>query len=344
MNKLLKVFFITLIIGVVIGIAGGGIAYYYLMYPHFHPEKTAYIFIDENDDIDSVYYKLTEQGNPSNMSGFKWIAQYKKYDERIRTGKYAVEPNDNAYGLYQRLAGGQQTPVNLTIGSVRTLDRIARNVGSQLMVDSTDIARRLNDPVFINELGYDEASIYSLFIPNTYQVYWNLSVDEFFDRMEKEHTRFWNESRRAKAQAIGLTPEEVSTLASIVDEETNAKEEKPRVAGLYMNRLHRGMLLQADPTVKFAWGDFGLRRILFRHLEIDSPYNTYMYAGLPPGPIRVPTIEGIDAVLNYERHSYLYMTAKEDFSGRHNFATNLTQHNINARKYHEALNKRKIYE
>lgn len=344
MNKLLKIFLVFLAAGVVIGLAGGGVAYYYLLYPHFHPAKTTYIYIDGNDNLDSVYYKVKTEGNPDKFDGFEWITQYKKYGSRIRTGRYAIEPGNSAYDLYQRLSGGHQTPVKLTIGSVRTLDRLARSVGSQLMIDSADIARRLFDYDYISDMGYDEKTLYSLFIPNTYEVYWNIPVDEFFSRMQKEHERFWNNNRREKAKTIGLSIEDVSILASIVDEETNAKDEKPTVAGLYINRLQRSMPLQADPTVKFALQNFELRRILFKHLEVDSPYNTYMYGGLPPGPIRIPSIDGIDAVLNYEHHSYLYMTAKEDFSGRHNFASNITQHNINARKYHNALNNRKIFE
>lgn len=344
MKKLTKIILVLL---AVLLFAGGGIAgliYYYLFAPQFHPEQTVYIYIDRDDTVDSVYHKVKSIGNPNAFAGFHRMAEYKKYPQRIRTGRYAIKPGDDAYHLYQRLAGGFQTPTRLTIGSVRTVDRLARNAGNQLMIDSTEIASRLFDKSYIESIGYNAETLPGLFIPNTYEVYWNLTVDEFLKRMIQEHNRFWNQDRLKKAEAIGMTPQQVCTLASIVDEETNANEEKATVAGLYINRLLRGMLLQADPTVKFAWQDFELRRILFKHLEIDSPYNTYKYAGLPPGPIRIPTIAGIDAVLNYERHSFLYMTAKEDFSGRHNFATTLSQHNINARKYHDALNKRKIFE
>ena len=183
----------------------------------------------------------------------------------------------------------------------------------------------------------------SLFIPDTYQVYWDISAEQFVERMQKEHSRFWNEERKQKAQAAGMTPEEVCTLASIVEEETNNNAEKPTVAGLYINRLHKGMPLQADPTVKFALQDFQLKRISNKHLTVDSPYNTYRNIGLPPGPIRIPTPAGLDAVLNYEKHDYIYMCAKEDFSGTHNFASNYTEHMKNARKYWKALNERKIF-
>lgn len=344
MGKTTKVFLVSLLTGIIIGGCLAGAAYYLMLYPQFHPAETVHIYIDRDDTLDSVYHKLRTDGNPNHFEGFQWIAEYKKYGGRIRTGRYAIRPGDNSYRLYQRLANGTQTPTKLTISSVRTLDRLARSVGNQLMADSAEIASRLYDDMYIRSLGYDAQTFPALFVPNTYEVYWNMSVDEFFARMQQEHKRFWDKDRMAKAEALGMTAAEVATLASIVDEETNAKEEKATVAGLYINRLKKGMMLQADPTVKFALQDFGLRRILFKHLETDSPYNTYMHTGLPPGPIRIASIAGIDAVLNYEKHTYLYMTAKEDFSGRHNFATTLAQHNINARKYHEALNKRKIFE
>lgn len=181
-----------------------------------------------------------------------------------------------------------------------------------------------------------------MFIPNTYEVYWNTSAKNFMNRMKKEYDRFWNDSRKAKAKEIGMSPVEVAILASIVEEETAAYDEYPVVAGLYINRLKRNIPLQADPTVKFAWGDFTLQRILFSHLEIDSPYNTYKHTGLPPGPLRIPSIKGLDAVLNYQKHSYLYMCAKEDLSGRHNFAKTLAEHSRNAKKYQAELNRRKI--
>jgi UPF0755 protein len=340
MNKTLKI----CLIGLCIGLALGGTAYYYLFSPQFHPEEDARIYIDRDDTVDSIYHKLKAVGNPGNPEGFRWIAKYKKYGTHIHTGCYPVKPGDSAYRLYQRLAGGVQTPVDLTIGNVRTFDRLARSVGRQLMIDSAEIAYRLNDPVYIESLGYTKESLYCFFIPNTYKVYWDMSVNDFFDRMKKEHKHFWNEERLTKAKAIGLTPEQVCTVASIVDEETNYAPEKPAVAGLYINRLHKGMLLQADPTVKFALQNFGLRRITNAHLKVNSPYNTYKNRGLPPGPIRVPSLKAIDSVLNYEKHTYLYMCAKEDFSGSHNFSATLAGHMANARKYWKALNDRKIYQ
>jgi UPF0755 protein len=215
-------------------------------------------------------------------------------------------------------------------------------MGQKLLLDSAEVIQRLTDKTYLAQYGLTPETAVCLFIPNTYEVYWTMNAEQFVARMKKEHTRFWNEERRAKARAQGLTPEEVVTLASIVDEETNKNDEKPMVAGLYLNRLKRGMLLQADPTVKYAHGKFDLRRILLVHLTIDSPYNTYKYAGLPPGPIRIPSMAAIESVLNPAKHNYLYMCAKEDFSGYHNFASTLSQHNANARRYQQALNQRGI--
>ncbi|MDR0972543.1 MAG: endolytic transglycosylase MltG [Prevotellaceae bacterium] len=330
----------VVILAAALAIAG----YKVLLAPQFTPASTVYVQIDRDDTVDSVYYKVQTIGQAKSMLGFRWMAVWKEYDRLIRTGNYAIRPDDTPYRLYQRLAGGMQTPVKLTIGSVRTMDRLARLVGAQLMIDSAEVAKKLYDTTFVTSMQYTLATLPCLFIPNTYEVYWNIPVDDFFRRMQREHDAFWNKERTALADSLGLTPTQVGILASVVDEETNDAAEKPIVAGLYLNRLKRGMLLQADPTVKFAVGDFGLRRILNRHLAIDSPYNTYKYSGLPPGPIRIPSIEGIEAVLHARRHNYLYMAAKEDFSGRHNFASTLSEHLRNARKYQAELNKRKIFD
>ena len=222
------------------------------------------------------------------------------------------------------------------------MEKLAGSISSRLMLDSATIVSALKDSVFCKQQGYTTQTIACLFIPNTYQVYWDMNIDEFFARMQKEHKRFWNDERIEKAKRTGLTPEQVSTLASIVDEETAKNDEKPMIAGLYINRLKKDMLLQADPTVKFACGDFGLRRILNKHLTVDSPYNTYKYIGLPPGPIRIPSITGIESVLNHTNHDYLYMCAKEDFSGYHNFAKTMSGHLQNAQRYQRELNRRNI--
>jgi UPF0755 protein len=211
------------------------------------------------------------------------------------------------------------------------------------MIDSTELLSTLNDSAKVATLGFNSSTIVSMFIPNTYEVYWDTSIDKMLKRMKKEYDGFWNDERKAKAKKIGLTQTEVSTLASIVEEECTYSDEYPVVAGLYLNRIKKNIPLQADPTVKFAVGDFTLKRILFKHLEIDSPYNTYKSSGLPPGPIRIPSIKSIDGTLNAQNNNYLYMCAKEDLSGRHNFATNLSEHNANASRYQRALNERRIF-
>lgn len=336
---------LSFLIGIflIIGATGVGMAYYYFLYPQFHPQKTVYIYVDRDDTADSIYNKVKTIGRANNFTGFDLMARYRDYSKKLHTGRYAIQPGDNVYHVFSRLSRGYQAPINLTIGSVRTLDRLARSVGKQLMVDSTEIASQLFDSLYQQSLGYAPQTMACLFIPETYEVYWDMSVNDFFERMKKEHAKFWNEERLNKAKSIGMTPDEVCTLASIVEEETNNSEDKRMVAGLYINRLHAGMPLQADPTVKFALQDFGLRRISNEHLRIQSPYNTYVNTGLPPGPIRIPSTKGIDSVLNHARHNYIYMCAKEDFSGTHNFAANYTEHMANARKYWKALNERKIF-
>lgn len=323
-----------------LGIAGIAHIYYYFFAQPFQITETAYIYIDRDDNVDSVYQKIIKTGNPKQMHGFESLVKYKGYTPK--TGRYAIKPTDNMRYLHRRLSMGYQSPVMLTVGSVRTLDRMARNVARQLMIDSTEVARLMADTAYIRSIGYSKETLPALFIPNTYEVYWNLSAEELMQRMVKENKAFWNDKRMNQAKAIGLTPIEVATLASIVEEETANQNEKPMVAGLYINRLQRGMLLQADPTVKFSLQEFGLKRILYKHLEVDSPYNTYKYAGLPPGPIRVPSYQGLESVLNYTKHNYLYMCAKEDFSGTHNFAVTSAQHAANARRYQQALNRKGI--
>jgi UPF0755 protein len=311
-----------------------------------HPISSAqpvYIYIDGDDDVDSVRTKIEAAAAPSSMLGFRLLAAYDGYDKQLHTGRYKLEAGDDWRHIYQRLRRGRQSPVRFTLPSVRTLDRLAESVGKQLMMKPAELMNLFTDSLFTDSLGYTRETLPALFLPNTYELYWNVSPRDFIRRMAKEHAAFWNEDRRALADSIGLTPVEVTTLASIVEEETANAAEKPVVAGLYMNRLHRAMRLQADPTVKFAVGDFSLKRILHGHLATDSPYNTYRYEGLPPGPIRIPSLQGIEAVLHYARHTYIYMCAKEDFSGTHNFASTDSEHLQNARRYQRALNERGIH-
>ena len=242
------------------------------------------------------------------------------------------------------LRSGAQTPLDITFNNVRLKEELAEKICSGIAADEDRFFALLQDTAVIRSYGFNQYTIVSMFIPNTYEVYWTISEKELLDRMKTEYDRFWNDERRAKAEKIGMTPEEVSTLASIVEAESKRIDEKPKIAGVYINRLEKGMALQADPTLVYAAGDFSIKRVLNKHKEIESPYNTYKYPGLPPGPINIPPISAIDAVLNFTSHNYLYFCAKEDFSGYHNFATNLTAHLNNARRYQNALNKARLYE
>ena len=310
-----------------------------------HPIKTSpvsFLYIDDDDTADSVYTKLEKQFHAERLEGFKMLASLKHYKEHVHTGAYKLSAEENTFQLFQKLNHGHQTPVKLVVPSVRNLGRMSGIISRQIMADSTGLDTLLNDSACRASLGFNKETFPAFFLPNTYEVYWNMDAESFLRRMKKEYDRFWNKQRLDKAKAIGLTPTEVSTLASIVEEETANKNEMPTVAGLYLNRLRIGMSLQADPTIKCALQDFSLRRILYKHLETESPYNTYLHAGLPPGPIRIPSVHAIESVLNYTPHNYLYMCAKEDFSGTHNFARTLSQHQANARRYQQALNRRNI--
>ena len=320
-----------------------GIAvYYYFLTPFSQHSKTTYVYIDDDDTKDSVIVKLEAVGNRHGMTALSTLLNHTSYADNIRTGRFAIDPKESSVSLYRQLRSGRQQPLMLTIPESRTMDRLARQLSNRLMLDSATIADALLDPTFTASYGYDTATIACMFVPNTYEVYWDVSLDRLMTRMQKEHDAFWEGERTRKADALGLSPNEVCTLASIVDEETANTAEKPMVAGMYLNRLKENMPLQADPTVKFAMKKFELRRIYHDMLFFDSPWNTYRYEGLPPGPIKIASVKGIDAVLNHVQHDYLYMCAKEDFSGTHNFAVTYREHLQNAARYAKALNERGI--
>ncbi len=326
---------------VVLLLAAGLVCYCFLS--GFSREETVqYVCIDADDTQDSVFAKLQPIASGSAMLVFRTLARHSGYANHVRTGRYAVRPGESTIKVFRHIKNGLQTPVSLTIPETRTLDRLAGALSRKLMLDSASTAQAFADEEFCSRYGYDTATIAALFIPNTYDIYWNVTLDRFMERMQKENRRFWSPQRQEKAKSMGLTPVEVATMASIVDEETANNAEKPMIAGMYYNRLKSGMPLQADPTVKFAWKDFALRRIYHKLLAINSPYNTYRNTGLPPGPIKIASVKGIDAVLNHTRHDYMYMCAKEDFSGSHNFARTYSEHLANAAKYSKALNERGI--
>ncbi|TLX76508.1 endolytic transglycosylase MltG [Labilibacter sediminis] len=304
--------------------------------------ETPYIYIPNGTSFSELKCILEESSVVKDMESFVWVAQKKNYITRIKGGRYKLEQGMSNNQLINLLRSGKQEPLNITFNNIRKLEQLASVVGKKIMADSVELVNLLSDRSYIKECGFNKQTFPTMFIPNTYQMYWNSDAKHFVQRMELEYKRFWTDEKKDKAKAVGLSPVEVGVLASIVDEETQKSDEKPMVAGLYLNRLKKGMKLQADPTLKYALGDFTIKRLLNEDKNVDSPYNTYKYYGLPPGPIRIPSITGINAVLNHSSHNYLYMCAKEDFSGYHNFAKTLRQHNQNAAKYQRELNKRGI--
>jgi len=261
----------------------------------------------------------------------------------MRAGQFKITPGSSNINLIRHLRSGKQTPVKVIINNERFVGEIISKVAPLLEPDSMDFMVLAEDPNYLSSLNYTPETFISMFIPNTYEFYWNSTPREFYERLKKENEKFWSKSNRLqKAENLGLNKEEVYTLGSIIQRETNSKPELPVIAGLYLNRLESGMLLQADPTVVFANKEFGLRRVLNKHLKKDSPYNTYMYKGLPPGPISMASIAAIDGVLNKAEHDYIFFCAKPDNSGTHAFAKTLAGHNANARKFHRWLNKRGI--
>jgi len=316
---------------------------YYFFFTGFScQQQTCYVYVDMDDTADSVCHKLDSVGSTQGLVALSTLLRHHGYNDHVRTGRYAIEPDDGVITVFRKLKNGRQVPIRLTIPESRTTDRLAAVLSTKLMLDSATIAAALSDSATVAQLGYDTCTVPALFVPNTYEVYWNLSIDQLLQRMKKEHDAFWNTNRLQKAESIGLTPNEVCTLASIIDEETANTAEKPTIAGMYLNRLQKGMPLQADPTVKFALKDFAIKRVRQGMLTHPSPYNTYAHIGLPPGPIKVASIKGIDAVLGRTRHDYLFMCAKEDFSGTHNFARTYQEHLKNAARYAKALNARGI--
>ena len=319
-----------------------GLAAFYVLTPVSRTDTTQYLYIDDDDTQDSVLMRLRPMSSTAGMAGLSALLRHSSYSDNVRSGRYAIEPGEGAITVFRKLKNGQQASMNLTIPEVRTMDRLAGILGRKLMVDSAAIAAVLYSDEACRRYGYDTCTVAALFVPNTYDVYWNMSVEGLMQRMVKEHEHFWQGDREAKAATLQLTPVEVCTLASIIDEETANNQEKPMIAGMYLNRLKSDMPLQADPTIKFALKQFALKRIWQKLLQTDSPYNTYKNTGLPPGPIKIASIRGIDAVLNAVSHDYLYMCAKEDFSGTHNFARTYQEHLQNAARYTKALNERGI--
>ncbi|MGQ9621372.1 MAG: endolytic transglycosylase MltG [Bacteroidales bacterium] len=307
------------------------------------PGKKAVIIIPTGSSwervLDSVYANLKIK----NSKLFEWVARMKNYPSLVKPGRYMFTKDLSYLRFVDILRAGEQTPVRVTFNNIRTIYDLAGKVGGQIEADSVHIAEFLSDPVNYSKDGFTRENVIAVFIPDTYEFYWNTSAEGFYHRMLREFNHFWNGERSIKAKTLGLSRIEVSILASIIDDEVAKGDEKPRIAGVYLNRLRKRIPLQACPTIKFALNDFSITRVLSKHLEINSPYNTYKYIGFPPGPIGCPSIEGIDAVLNAEKHDYIYFAARADFSGYHNFSRTLAEHNRYAAEYQRELNRRKIY-
>lgn len=305
-------------------------------------EQEQYLYIPTGSSFEELMQNIESHAILSDTGSFHWVAKKKDYVNNIKPGKYALKPGMNNRDLVSILRSGNQEPVKFRFQNLRLRQDFAKQVASQIEIDSATVMQYMNNDSLAASYGFDKENFYSMFIPNTYEFWWNTSPEKFFERMNKEYKKFWTEERLTKAKALNLTPAQVSTLAAIVKGEALHNDEMPKIAGLYLNRLHKGILLQADPTVIFAAQDFTIRRVLNKHLSIPSPYNTYLNKGLPPGPITLPSIASIDAVLNAQTHPYIYMCAKDDFSGYHNFATTMAEHLVNARKFQQALNERNI--
>ncbi|MEM9548579.1 MAG: endolytic transglycosylase MltG [Bacteroidota bacterium] len=301
--------------------------------------KNNVVHIPTNASFQEVVEILYANNQIIDTASFRKVAEMMRYKKRnMRAGKYKITPYCSNRSLISHLRAGEQEPVNLVLTHGWLLEDVAAKASQFIEADSADLIDLFLNEAYIKQSGYTTETLMSLFIPNTYEMYWNTDEEAFFERMIKEHTRFWDaNNRRAKAEKLGMTPNEVYTLASIVEREISKDAEKKRVAGLYLNRIRTGMKLDADPTAKFATRDFKATRILYKHIRFDSPYNTYLHKGLPPGPISMASIKSIDAVLDSEDHDYFYMCVDPENPGYHIFAESLTEHNRNARRYHRWL-------
>lgn len=332
----------SVIVFIILLILGIGV-YNRLYRPNVRLEGEKYLFIKTGSDFKAVIDSINKNNLVINIESFKKVASSFGYDTKVKPGRYKVVSGMSNRALVKMLISAIQTPVKVTFNNIRTPEQLAGKISRQIEADSLSILGLFRNPETAIKYGFKEQTLISMFIPNTYEFYWNTSAEGFFNKMKKAHHQFWNDERKSKAKDIGLTTEEVATIASIVEEESVKRDERPRIAGVYINRIRKRIPLQADPTIKFALNDFTIRRILTKHLEVKSPYNTYKNYGLPPGPINCPSISSIDAVLNFENHQYLYFCAKSDFSGYHVFAKTLMEHNRNAEAYQKALNKERIF-
>lgn len=305
--------------------------------------KATDIAVPSDMSFSELQKQLSDAKIINDAVSFGFLSKLKGLEENLKPGYYALDADMTNPELINMLRSGNQTPVNLTFSHARLLTDLPKKLTQNLEIDSAEMANVLLADSTAARFGFEKNTFISMFIPDTYEVFWTYSVEDVLERLKKEYDNFWTEERKQKAERLNMSAEEVATLASIVNGETNKMDEAPAIAGVYINRLQRGIPLQADPTLVYAIGDFTIRRILNKDKEFESPYNTYKYGGLPPGPINMPGKAVLDAVLNYQKHDYIYFCAKEDFSGYHSFARTYTEHIRNARKFQRALNRERIY-
>lgn len=341
-SGLFKKFIIALVIIGVILLAFTGVNYYYKYFGPNVTDKQQYLYIHTGATYADVIKTIQEQDLVKDTVTFNWAANNMNYAHRVKPGRYHLKAGMSNRALINMLASGTQQPVALEFHGLRQKEQFAGFVAKKIEPDSTSIINLLDSASYVAKYGFTTDNVYTMFMPNSYQLYWNTSPDKFFKKMYANYEKFWTPERKQKAAAINLTPQEVSVLASIVDAEALHDNEMPAVAGLYLNRLKKGMKLEADPTVIFALNDFTIKRVLNRDLSYNSPYNTYLNKGLPPGPIMMPSVNAVNAVLDYQHNDYIYMCAKADFSGNHAFASNMADHLVNAHKFQQALNDRNI--
>jgi UPF0755 protein len=317
-------------------LAGGYIAWQ-IFGPTVSAPESKYFYIKTGAVYSDVRQSLIDEKIISGSYFFDQVSKQLKYPQLVKAGRYQIKNGSSLFSLIRKLRAGNQAPVNLVINKLRLKEDLAQKIAANFECDSTSVMEVLADPATWQKYGVDDNTILTAVIPNTYSMLWNSDAKKIIDKLHSEKEKFWNEERLAKARALNLTPVQVYSMASIVEEETNKEEDKGKIASVYLNRIHSGMKLQADPTVKFAMKDFGLKRILFKHLSYDSPFNTYQNLGLPPGPICTPSIKTIDAVLQAPQTNYIYFVAKPDFNGYSNFAGSYAEHMVFAKAYQQAL-------
>lgn len=325
----------------VILLVAGFFAWKFFAAPLSTEKEGTYLYIKTGSTFKDVQEELVKGKFIHSTVWFRMVSRTVGY-KNVKPGRYKIAKGTSLMNLVRMLKNGQQSPVSFVITKIRTKEGLAQKIGNQFECDSEQVMKFINNPDTVSTYGFDTNTVMAVALPLTYELKWNTTPDRIFHQLFAAYKNFWTDEKKQKAAALGLSPIEVSTLASIIDEETNDPADRPDIASVYLNRIAKGMPLQADPTVKFALKDFGLRRIYESHTRFESPFNTYINKGLPPGPICTPSLETVDAVLNCPKTDYLYFVANSDFSGSHIFTSNYEDHMKYARLYQQELNKRNV--